>query len=170
MAATDNPEDCTVLYKILTEDEHMALFSPAPAAGTLWPGTSLDVNDGFIHSSTSAQVHPAPPFCPAPLRSLALSQLTRRPRLACPLSSSTACKPPQLQLTLGRFFKHVDAVHLLAIPRSIPRVEQTLQFDFASTGEKFGHLYKGLDLAAEVKSQKVVRRVHGEWQLGELEF
>lgn len=50
------PETCTVLYKILTEDEHKALFNPAPQPGTLWPGTPLDCNDGFIHSSTSDQV------------------------------------------------------------------------------------------------------------------
>lgn len=61
-------------------------------------------------------------------------------------------------------------VYLLAIPRSASRIEKTLKFDLASTGEKFGHLYEGLDLAAEVASQKAVHRVDGEWQLGHLEF
>lgn len=36
----------------------------------------------------------------------------------------------------------------------------------ASHGEKYGHLYEGLDLAEEVKGHVVVkRRADGEWDL-----
>jgi hypothetical protein len=55
-ASSSSPESCTVLYKILTEDEHAALDSAAPEAGKRWAGTELDLADGFIHTSTSAQV------------------------------------------------------------------------------------------------------------------
>lgn len=53
---SSSPESCTVLYKILSESEHAALYSSAPEAGTRWSGTSLDLSDGFIHTSTAAQV------------------------------------------------------------------------------------------------------------------
>lgn len=68
MSASDSssPEACTVLYKILTEDEHAALYDSDPEAGTRWSGTSLDLNDGFIHTSTSAQVRRPLIDCRAP--------------------------------------------------------------------------------------------------------
>lgn len=50
-------------------------------------------------------------------------------------------------------------------------MEKTLKFDLApSVGEYFGHLYEGIDLAQEVTEKKVIRKVNGEWQLGELVF
>ncbi|KAG7571214.1 hypothetical protein FFLO_00887 [Filobasidium floriforme] len=47
---TSDPTKCTVLYKILTPDEHAGL----PTSD--WKGTSLDLKDGFVHLSTSSQV------------------------------------------------------------------------------------------------------------------
>jgi uncharacterized protein (DUF952 family) len=51
-----SPESSTILYKILTEAEFDALYSTPPVKGDKWIGTKLDQNDGFIHTSTSAQV------------------------------------------------------------------------------------------------------------------
>jgi uncharacterized protein (DUF952 family) len=53
---SSSPESCTILYKILTEAEFDALYNTPPIKGDLWIGTSLDKNDGFIHTSTSTQV------------------------------------------------------------------------------------------------------------------
>lgn len=44
------PQNCTVLYKILTPTEKQSL----PTQG--WYGTEMDIKDGFIHLSTSEQV------------------------------------------------------------------------------------------------------------------
>ncbi|CED82765.1 Quinonprotein alcohol dehydrogenase-like superfamily [Phaffia rhodozyma] len=108
-----SPENSTILYKILTEKEFDALYETAPIKGDYWLGTSLDLNDKFIHTSSSHQ----------------------------------------LEGTLDRFFKDVELIHLLAIPRSNERIEKTLKFDEAGNGEKYGHLYEGLDLVAEVSKR-----------------
>lgn len=72
----------------------------------------------------------------------------------------------QLAGTLDRFFASSTSVHLLAIPRSLPRIEQTLKFDLASNGDKFGHLYEGLDLVEEVSEHKDVKKnAEGKWEL-----
>ncbi|KAL7415831.1 hypothetical protein BDY24DRAFT_412767 [Mrakia frigida] len=131
MSATSS-ESSTVLYKILTAEEHSALFSPPPPKGApKWFGSPLDLGDGFIHTSSSKQ----------------------------------------LAGTLNRFFTSHSSIHLITIPRSIPRIEQTLKFDLASNGDKFGHLYEGLDLAEEVTEHKVVKKdAEGVWQLGDLVY
>jgi hypothetical protein len=121
---TSDPTKCTVLYKILTSDEHAGL----PTQG--WTGTALDVSgcllglpcalfrspptdfsangqvkDGFIHLSTSAQV----------------------------------------PLTLERFFNRDffpgDQLVLGAIPRERIDVEGKLKFDESAHGDRFGHIY-----------------------------
>lgn len=45
----------TILYKILTEDEYAALYTPNPPTSR-WPGSALDRQDGFLHTSSSTQV------------------------------------------------------------------------------------------------------------------
>lgn len=50
------------------------------------------------------------------------------------------CGLEKLEGTLDRFFTDQELVHLLAIPRSNARIEQTLKFDEAGNGEKYGHL------------------------------
>lgn len=40
----------TVLYKLLTEADRRAL-----EAGAAWPGSAVDLRDGFIHMCTAAQ-------------------------------------------------------------------------------------------------------------------
>jgi len=56
---SSSSESSTVLYKILTDEEHSALFSPPPAKGApKWFGSPLDLGDGFIHTSSSKQVSP----------------------------------------------------------------------------------------------------------------
>ena len=117
---TSDPTKCTVLYKILTPDEHAGLPTQS------WTGTALDVSrpivylsfgfvidlacrcqvkDGFIHLSTSAQV----------------------------------------PLTLERFFNRDffpgDELVLGAIPRERIDVDDKLKFDESGHGDRFGHVY-----------------------------
>lgn len=111
------------------------------------------------HREEGRAIASSPSLLPSPLPVSPLTDPTSLPFLF------------QLAGTLNRFFTSHSSIHLITIPRSIPRIEQTLKFDLASNGDKFGHLYEGLDLAEEVTEHKVVKKdAEGVWQLGDLVY
>ena len=73
----------------------------------------------------------------------------------------------QLAETLARFYPPPhQTIHLLLVPKSIPRIKETLKFDMAEHGERYWHLYEGLQLKDEVGGHIVLKRgADGGWDL-----